>query len=85
MANLTQQDRNAVYSSFIASLTQSAGETIGITKQDLIAAVAATDVWADSVSAAYNAALPQPARGALTTRQKARLLMAVITQRYKVS
>ncbi len=57
-------------------------QSITITKTDLRAAVDALDSWIDANAATINAALPQPARGNLTTQQKAILLMYVITQRY---
>lgn len=84
MAVLSQADRDAVYAYFVASLNVS-GEGIATIKADLKAAVTAADAWADSNAAAYNAALPVAARTTLTTRQKARLLEAVIRRRYEVS
>lgn len=58
------------------------GETVALTKADLRAAVNAIDTWLHSNAADLNAALPQPARGALTTAQKARLLQFVVARRY---
>jgi hypothetical protein len=58
------------------------GETVALTKADLRAAVNAIDTWLDSNASALNAALPQPARGALTTAQKAQLLQFVVARRY---
>lgn len=56
----------------------------GITKPELRAAVNALDTWLNDNAAAANAALPQPARGALTVEQKAALLSYVIARRYLV-
>jgi hypothetical protein len=53
-----------------------------VTKADLRAAVDALDDFLNTNAAAINTAIPQPARGALTTTQKAKLLMFVIRQRY---
>jgi len=53
-----------------------------VTKTDLRAAINAADDWANTNAAAFNAALPQPARGALTAGQKARLLQHVIDKRF---
>lgn len=53
----------------------------GVTKPELRAAVNALDTWLNNNNAA-NAALPQPARGALTVEQKAALLSYVIARRY---
>lgn len=55
---------------------------IELTKANMRAAYDAADVWADANAAAFNAALPAAARTALTTSQKARLLMHVVTRRY---
>jgi hypothetical protein len=85
MAVLNQGDRDLVYAAFVALLNQTAGETVTIVRADLRAAVSAADAWADANAAAFNAALPLPARTALTARQKARILMAVIKRRYEVS
>lgn len=57
------------------------GALTGLTKADLRAAVDATDTWVDSNAAAYNTAIPQPARGALTTQQKTLLLCFVAMRR----
>lgn len=55
---------------------------VAVTKQDLRAAVDALDDFMDTNAGAINAAIPQPARGGLTTSQKALLLMYVVKQRY---
>jgi hypothetical protein len=52
-----------------------------VTKPDLAAAIAATDDWIENNQAAFNTALPQPARGALTTAQKTFLFCYVATRR----
>lgn len=54
----------------------------GLTKAELRAAVDAVDDWVNANAASFNAALPQPARSALTAGQKARLLAAVAVRRY---
>lgn len=56
----------------------------GVTKPELRAAINALDTWLNDNAAAANAALPQPARGALTVEQKAALLSYVIARRYLV-
>lgn len=80
MAALPVQDQLIAYSAYTAGDTFST-----LTKPDIRAAVAAADAWADANSASFNAAIPQPARSVLTTRQKARLLEAVIRRRYEIS
>lgn len=84
MAVLTNADRAAIWRGAMEELSQ-ARAPVGIAKADLLAAIAAADAWIDGNSAAFNLALPQPARGALTARQKARLLAYVIQRRYEVS
>jgi hypothetical protein len=53
----------------------------GVTKAELLAAVDASDVWAEANAAAYNAAVPQPARSAMAGPQKSVLLAFVILKR----
>ncbi len=61
------------------------GWTAPITKADLAAAVNAIDDWVDANAAAFNTAIPQPARAQLTAKQKARLLMHVVRRRFEVA
>lgn len=85
MAELSEQDRAAVWADVMrqAALTIRLDHPVSnITKPDLRAAVNALDTWLDSNAASANAALPQPARGSLSTEQKAALLMYVIARRY---
>lgn len=60
-------------------------ESCAITKADLKAAVDAMDDWWKTQAVAANLAIPQPARGALTPRQKVRLFMLVLRKRYEVA
>ena len=60
------------------------GEQYTITKVDLRAALNAIDTWLSDNAAALNAAIPQPARGAMSTAEKARLTQYVISKRYLV-
>ena len=53
-----------------------------IVKADLRAAVNAIDQYLSDNAAAINSAIPQPARGALSTVEKALILMFVIERRY---
>lgn len=81
MAVLTSQQREGVWADY---MRQRVGD-ISITKTELRAAVDAADAWADANAAAYNSALPQPARGALTAKQKASLLAYVVMRRFEVT
>lgn len=53
-----------------------------VTKTDLRAAVDALDAFMNTNAVAVNNAIPQPARGQLTTSQKAKLLVYVVTKRW---
>jgi hypothetical protein len=55
----------------------------GVTKPDLLAAVNGADAWVDNNTTSYNTAIPQPARNALTTSQKALLLELVVDARFR--
>jgi len=83
MAVLTEADRARIWRGFMRH-ESGRGSALGLTKPDLRAAVDATDDWIEANAASYNAALPQPARGALTQEQKALLFMAVTLTRYNV-
>jgi hypothetical protein len=53
----------------------------GLTKPDLVAALAAIDDWIDTNQASFNTALPQPFRGSATTAMKMRLFAYVLWRR----
>lgn len=80
MAVLSDQDRATVWAEYMRA--QEGAHAL--TKADLRAAVDALDAWVDTNAAALNQAIPQPARAALTTKQKAKLFMYVVGQRYRV-
>jgi hypothetical protein len=81
-APLSNPERSEVGARF-QSQSSSLGETFGVmTKTDIQAAVAAVDDWVVANQVSFNNALPQPARGQLTTSQKARMLSDVVDKRY---
>lgn len=84
MAVLSETHRGALHAEYMRELSALA-EATGLSKAALRAALDAADEWAEANAPAFNQALPQPARGALTARQKARLLMFVIRRRFEVS
>ena len=84
MAVLSDADRRAAWAEFMQAESVSRN-TMALTKADLRAAIDAIDDWVEANAAAFNAAIPQPARGALTTRQKAMALDAVVRARFKVA
>jgi hypothetical protein len=81
MAQLTDGDRREVWAEFMRELSD-AREPVGIEKSALRAAVDAIDAWVNDNQASFNTAIPQPARGALTSAQKARLLLFVVRRRF---
>lgn len=82
MAVLSDNDRQALWADFMRNFP--AGESCGITKTELRAAVNGLDDYLNTNASAINQAIPQPARGTLTSSQKARLLVWVIRKRYDV-
>jgi hypothetical protein len=84
MAILADADRQQVWKEYQTALGANRDVVGALTKHDLKAAVDAIDAWVDANSAAFNTAIPQPARGALTTKQKAGLLTLVVQRRYQV-
>ena len=84
MAVLSNNDRAAMMRKFAQDMS-STRTAMSIVKADLRAAVNAIDDWVDTNASAFNTAIPQPARGALTTQQKAKLLWYVVQRRFEVS
>lgn len=57
-----------------------------ITKPQLVAVIDALDDWWETTGAASgNSVIPQPQRGILTNKQKARLFIMLLEARYKVT
>lgn len=81
MAVLSNGDRAAV----TADWQRENNLPIAINKPDLRAAINAIDQWCDDNAAAFNSAIPLPARTALSARQKAWLLSTVIRRRFELS
>ena len=81
MALLNESSRVAVWEQIMRENKEVFG---ALTRQELRAAVDAADQWAEDNASAYNLALPQPARGVLTAKQKAMVLMFVIDRRFGV-
>lgn len=77
MAAMNESDRARCAAQFGRDNT----EPVSITKADLRAAINAADDWIDANSASFNAALPQPARGALSATQKTFLFVYVAMRR----
>lgn len=84
MAVMSAADQVSVASGY-SKLVCERREAVPLKKAELRAAIAAADAWADSNLAAFNAAIPLPARTALTARQKAEVLLFVIRRRWELS
>ena len=78
MAVLSDADRAEVTQEFMAL----AAGPHSITKADIRAAVNALDDWYNTNALNANAALPQPARGAMTQADKAHMSNLIVTKRY---
>ena len=81
---LTSPERRALFKDFMEEAS-SRWERLGLGKADLKAAVDGIDDWVEANAASYNAAIPQPARGALSIQQKVRLLFYVVKKRFEVA
>lgn len=84
MAVLSESDRQALFAEFMRVLENINGSASGLSKADLRAAVNAIDDWNEANQTSFNQAIPQPARSALTAKQKASLQMAVVARRWLV-
>lgn len=81
MAVLSPGDRNLGYSEFLR-LRNDERDPVEVTKPDVLAAFNALDLFFSNNASTINAAIPLPARTALTSSQKARLAIAVLERRY---
>ena len=81
MAVLTDPNRVELWSEYMRECSREE-DSLALTKADLRAAVNALDDYMNDNAAAINSTIPQPARSALTTAQKARLLARVVLKRY---
>ena len=84
MAELSVEDRTRVWRG-VMRWWSSERETIGLSKDDLLAAINATDAWIDDNQASFNTALPQAARDNLTTAQKTLLFCVVALARVSIA
>lgn len=84
MAVLDSAGREAVWAEFQRQRS-TARQPIAVNKANGRAAVAAIDEWAEANAAAFNSAIPQPARGLLSAKEKAELLWKVLRERYNVT
>ncbi len=81
MADLSENARKGVHAEIMQEMSHG-NEACGITKAELRAAVDGIDDWVNDNAASLNSAIPQPARGQLTSAQKARITARVMLRRY---
>ena len=81
MALLSDADRLAAHIEFMRACSADRSN-LEVTKANLRLAFDALDAWFEANKTSANTAIPQPARSALTTQQKVRLMVAVLQQRY---
>ena len=84
MAELSTEDRERIWRG-IMRWWSNVREPVGISKDELLAAVNATDIWIDSNQASYNTALPVAARDNLTQAQKTLLFCCVALTRVSIA
>ena len=82
MATLSVAERREIWGNFMRMLSAEGENIPGIVKNDLLNAVNGLDNLMNASEETINNAIPNPARSAMTTKQKAMLLMYVITARY---
>jgi hypothetical protein len=81
MAVMSAGERAAACATFMQNKSNLRELLAGVTKADIRAAIDAVDQWADDNTSSFNTAIPLPARTALTTQQKAEILLIVIRRR----
>lgn len=80
MAEQSSAQRQEGWADFMRTIPP--GSAYSTTKQNLRAAYDALDTWFSDNAATLNQAIPQPARGEMSTTEKARLAIQVIRDRY---
>lgn len=73
-----QQQVSARFQDQLSALPREKKEPLSVNKHAILAAAAGMDAWVDANAASFNAAIPEPARTALTPAQKRRLFFWVV-------
>lgn len=81
MADLTNSQRIKCGRAFALRAYQELNSTANLTKDDIKAAVDATDDWIDDNQASFNTALPNPFKTTATLDQKTILFVIVALER----
>lgn len=82
---LTEDDKKELWAKFMQDVSSRQEKFGQLSKHDIRAAVDAIDGWIDDNLAAFNTAIPQPARSELTAKQKAEIFFAIAGRRWEVS
>ena len=83
MAALSDADRRTAWAEWMNTASR-LRLPCAVEKADLRAAFDALDTFFEANAGAINNAIPQPARSAMTTQQKALMLAIIIRLRYNV-
>lgn len=83
MAALSDVVRRQVLGRFMSEKSALREGIATVTKAELLAAVNGIDAWIEANAAEFNAAIPEPARGALTAQQKVDLFLLVLLRRVR--
>jgi len=81
MALLSTEDRRRIWRGLMRYWSNLREALSGISKAELLEAVAATDDWIEANQVSYNAALPNPFKSNATALQKTLLFCAVAVTR----
>jgi hypothetical protein len=87
MAALSNEDRQELWTNFmrvVCARNENLSSGGAMTKQQLRAAVDAVDQWVSDNKTAFNNAIPDPAKTALSADQKAELLVYIVKKRWEV-
>lgn len=88
MATLTAAQRRSIWRDLMATesaLPASERQPLALTKAEYRAAVDAIDTWLHDNRVSFNNAIPEPARTALSGKQKARALLAIVVARMGIA
>lgn len=85
MAVLSDADRLTLHTLLMQVMSNQHSVLASVTKADMRAAINAADDWRDTNAASYNNALPAAFKNNASAKQKALLLMYVVSKFYEVS
>ena len=83
MATLPTEDRERIWRGLMRYWSR-VRDPVALTKNELLAAVVATDEWIDDNQASFNGAMPAAAQSGLTLAQKTLLFCVVALARVSI-